>query len=223
MPQQRVKLLKVTAAHSLSPPRQKLAAAIARRDELRIRIGAMKSAQESMMFDAAPMAKELEDAAAAIESAEELAVANQVELRLGHEPKPGPTPDQARERVRVLADAYETHQRARQHLESQRRGIEKEMELADSEVRKTLSAAAQSDLRINAICGRYFACRREQVELMRILQVIAKHGGIPTPYATWDHQILADYDFPELTEWKAWEKAFVNLSNDAAVEFPPAS
>ena len=220
---QRIPLMRVTSAPALNPQRQKLAAAIARRDELRIRLGAMAAAKDSMMRDSWDLQKRHEDAAAAVDEADARHITNIVEIQMGREPVEGLSPDQARAAVERLQDELETMQRARDHLAAQRDKVERELELANMEVRECVRNVGQTDLRVSALIGRFFAVQKEQVELTRIMQILAKFGAIPDKHRNWDSVTLIDYDFVELDAWRTWEKALQHLSNDAAAEFPNAS
>jgi hypothetical protein len=216
-------MLRVTTAPALNPQRQKLASAIARRDELRIRLGAMEAAKDSMMRDSWELQKRYEDAAAAVDQADGRHITNIVEIQMGRPPVEGLSPDQARAAVERLQDELETMQRARDHLAAQRDKVERELERGNSEVRECVRNAAQMDLRVLALCGRFAACQKELVSLTRCMEALAKVGGVPAAHKNWQNLVMPDYDFVELDSWKSWERACADLANDAATEFPATS
>jgi hypothetical protein len=162
--------------------------------------------------------KQLEDATAGIEIADELAVTNTIELQMGRQPIEGPTPERARQLVERLADQYETVERARTHLNNQRAALEKEMEFA-SAVRENVRVSSQADPRINALCARFFDCQRELIDLRRCMEVAAKLGAVPDRYRRWQDVVLPDYDYIDQISWKAWEAAFNALASDPTTQF----
>jgi hypothetical protein len=183
--------LRIATAPGLSPEREKLRIVIENRERCRTRLGAMKAAGESMMRDSWDLRRQLEDATKAVEEADQLAVSNQIERGMNRPPIPGQSPSEARQAVNNLEDQVTTMQRARTHLESQGGMVERDLEKAEGDVRDAVAAAAKSDPRIKQLCDKFFAVRKEMIELRRCLMAVAMKGGVPDWAKTWYEDVTA--------------------------------
>jgi hypothetical protein len=140
----RLKLTPVT----LSPEREKLREAIGRRDELRERVAGLEAAGTEAMHHAWTLNDDLANAKARIPEAEQLATDNAVERAMQRKPKPGLSPDEARQAVANIEDQIEATARARQHLADQLKTAKADADTAqiyvEAAVRDALWAAPEA-------------------------------------------------------------------------------
>jgi predicted nucleic acid-binding Zn-ribbon protein len=128
------KLKLKTVEPGLSPERKALAQAINSRNQLRTRLGHLQAAASDMQRDSWALQTDLDAARKHIAEADDLAVENELNRRMGRPLVSGMSPTEARQSVDNLEDQVSTMQKARQHVETQLATIKSDLEFAESAV-----------------------------------------------------------------------------------------
>jgi hypothetical protein len=209
---QRVKL-KVTAP-ALSAERERLRQAIERREAINKRLHALISASESMRKDAWELQHQIDNAAEAIEAADQRAIENLIEREMNRPRIDGPSPEEARRTAERLDDQHQTMTRARTHLDNQRRAVQRELENAKIHVEAAVSDALWASPEVMRMLRDLEVATATALEIRAALDVC---GAIPNAlllkYATIN---------PPFSEQRAatWRVAKAKLMNDARAELP---